>query len=142
MKIVVISYNELNNQPSLEQVVSDLCHIFKTSDEFEKENMGSKLRHELSDIISGNIQPGIVFIDTTSQYSRNRLQINVDNERPDLLISYNLAGFELCTLTDSLQYNLYDYRQFHIIQKKDLPNKKYLSKIRSINLFLFENYNS
>lgn len=54
---------------------------------------------------------------------------------PDLLITFELAGFELCTLTDSLSYNLLDCKQLHWINKKGNVNEHYLEEILSIAMF-------
>ena len=76
-------------------------------------------------------------MNTSSVSDRNRIESYIKKETPDLLISYNLAGFEMGTLTDSVLYNLLDCRQFHFIKKDNLPNEIYLDKLLSINLFIF-----
>ena len=53
----------------------------------------------------------------------------------DFLITFNLAGFELCTLTDAVSYNLLDCKQLHWIEKKGCVNEKFLNKILSIVMF-------
>ena len=137
MKIAVISYDELNTKPSKEQVLSDLFNAFNSSSEESLENMGKVLRNQIRGLIEGNNSAEIVYMDTSDSARRNRLSDYIQTEAPDLLISYNLAGFELETLTDSVLYNLLDCRQFHFINKNNLSNEKYLDKLLSINLFFF-----
>ena len=54
---------------------------------------------------------------------------------PDVLITYNLAGFELCTLTDSISYNLLDCKQLHWLDKVNCDNESFLNKVLSIVMF-------
>ena len=145
MKIAVVNYNELNNCPSNEQVIDDIRRLFLYAPIDIKEDMGKDLREKL-DILSNIESPfeenlnSIYFFDTSKTSSRYKIEQFIEETSPDLLVSYNLAGFELSTLADSLVYNLINCRQFHIIKKKNLPNEIYLSKLRSLNLFLFEDY--
>ena len=138
MKIIVINYDELNNPPSNKDVLSDIKSVFESASQTLLEDMGSKLYDHISNLLSDEKYGEIIFADTSDASKRNRLEAFVSEQKPDLLVSYNLAGFEKCTLTDSLLYNLMDCRQFHIIKKSGLPNEKYLDKLRSINLFLFD----
>ena len=140
MKIVVINYSELNSVPSKEQVLDNICNAYKNSNKTIIENFGTNLKNQLERLINEKDSASVSFMDTSDSIHRNLLQEFVQNESPDLLVSYNLAGFELGTLTDSLLYNLIDCRQFHIIKKRSLPNEKYLQKLKSINLFIFEDY--
>ncbi len=45
---------------------------------------------------------------------------NIMNEirshEPDVLVTEDLEGFEMCTLTDAVSYNLIHCRQFHVIR--------------------------
>ena len=142
MKILVVSYDELNSSPSNEQVINDIIRGYDNASIECRENMGRTLRDEIerlkdfksvSDVI-------ITFWDTHTRGNREKLPALIKCDYPDLLVSYNLAGFELHTLTDSLSYNLIDCRQFHIVMKKQLPNSIYMNKLKSINLFVFEMY--
>lgn len=54
---------------------------------------------------------------------------------PDILFTYNLAGFELCTMTDAVCFNLLDCKQLHWIEKKGCINEIYLKKVLSIAMF-------
>ena len=61
----------------------------------------------------------------------------IKSRHPDLLITTDLAGFEQCTLTDNISYNLLDCKQFHLLLHEDLPNEPYLKKQLSIAMFFF-----
>ncbi|MCR5849038.1 MAG: hypothetical protein K6G75_13115 [Lachnospiraceae bacterium] len=141
MKIIVVNYNELNNPPSNSEVLTDIKSVFDSASQTVLEDMGSRLREDLTKLFLDSESADMVFMDTSDIYKRNHLESFVGEQKPDLLISYNLAGFELSTLTDSLLYNLMDCRQFHIIKKKELPNERCLEKLRSINLFIFDQTN-
>lgn len=57
--------------------------------------------------------------------------------RPDLLITIDLAGFEQCTLTDNISYNLLDCKQLHLLLHENLPNEPYLKGQLSIAMFFY-----
>ena len=57
--------------------------------------------------------------------------------RPDVLITTDLAGFELCTLTDNISYNLLDCKQLHLLLHENLPNEPYLAGQLSIAMFFY-----
>ena len=56
---------------------------------------------------------------------------------PDLLVTTDLAGFELCTLTDNISYNLLDCKQLHLLLHENLPNEPYLAGQLSISMFFY-----
>lgn len=143
MKIAVVNYSELNLCPTKEQVIDDICRLYSCATKDCKEDMGTTLNDQLTLLISNtnrNVNCEVFYIDTSNNMMRNKLSSSIGSYNPDLLVSYNLAGFELKTLADSLLYNLIDCRQFHIIKEKRLPNEKYLNILRSLNLFLFNDY--
>lgn len=51
---------------------------------------------------------------------------------PDLFITEDLEGFEMCTLTDAVSYNLLHCRQFHFIFSGEITNETYLGKQLSL----------
>ena len=61
---------------------------------------------------------------------------NIMNEirshKPDVLVTEELEGFEMCTLTDAVSYNLIHCRQFHVIRSGGLRNERYLGKQLSL----------
>ena len=142
MKIVVINYSELNECPDESVVINDIKRIYSNASSECKEEMGSFLNTQLSSLISNTFPDSleIHFFDTTDIEKRKDIGHFVEKVNPDLLVSYNLAGFEMSTLADSLSYNTIACRQFHIIKKHGLPNEKYMKKLRSLNLFVFEDY--
>ena len=56
---------------------------------------------------------------------------------PDLLITADLTGFEQCTLTDNISYNLLDCKQLHLLLHEKLPNELYLARQLSIAMFFY-----
>ena len=56
---------------------------------------------------------------------------------PDLLVTVDLLGFEQCTLTDNISYNLLNGKQIHLLLHEELPNEKYLEKQLSIAMFFY-----
>lgn len=55
----------------------------------------------------------------------------------ELIITFNLAGFDISTLTDGLSYNLVDSKFIHFLLHENLPNEKYLAKQLSISMFFY-----
>lgn len=143
MKIAVVNYSELNPCPPKEQVIDDICRLYSAASYDFKEDMGTVLNNQLCEFASKQSPSNncdVLYVDTSDLVTRSQLRSLIGSCNPDLLVSYNLAGFELGTLADSLLYNLIDCRQFHIIKKNKLPNEKYLNILRSLNLFLFYDY--
>ena len=137
MKILVVSYEELNPRPDKEQVISDVCAFYSDAMDVTKENLGNDIRYQIKALINSK-EAEVIFADTEDPEQRKLLYGILKEIEPDLLVTYNLAGFELCTLTDSLSYNLLDCRQIHFVDRNDCPNNKYLEKERSINLFMVD----
>lgn len=137
MKILVVSYDELNPRPDKEQVISDVCAFYNDAMDVTKENLGNDIRYQIKALINSK-EAEVIFADTEDPEQRKLLYGILKEIEPDLLVTYNLAGFELCTLTDSLSYNLLDCRQFHFVDRDGCPNNKYLAKERSINLFIVD----
>ena len=144
MKITVINYEELNKIPTTSQVVSDIIKAYENSSYEMHEDMGIELEKMITDLQDESLrqeaEKNIYFVDTSSIRLREFLIEDLRKQNQDLIVSYNLAGFECTTLTDSLGYNLVDCRQFHFITKKGVPGEKYLSKQKSINMFMFCDY--
>ncbi len=57
--------------------------------------------------------------------------------KPDLLITEDLEGFEMTTLTDSVAYNLVHCRQIHLISRKGLPEMEFLEKQLSLVMHFY-----
>ena len=56
---------------------------------------------------------------------------------PDVLVTTDLTGFDQCTLTDNISYNLLNCKQIHLLLHENLSNEKYLEKQLSIAMFFF-----
>lgn len=136
MKIAVVSYRELNKEPSASRVIEDVIDCAAHCDERTADEFGSELGQMLSELETKR-DAGVIFVDTSDFSKRAELTVKLKEISPDLLVTYNLAGFELCTYTDGLSYNLVDCRQFHLKENRCLPNEEYLFKEKSINMFFF-----
>lgn len=82
----------------------------------------------------GNIETACIFYSAKKQ---GNLINEVKSFCPELLITTDLPGFELCTLTDNISYNLLDCKQIHLLIHENLPNEKYLGKQLSIAMFFY-----
>lgn len=56
---------------------------------------------------------------------------------PEVLITVDLPGFEQCTLTDNISYNLLDCKQLHFLLHENLRNESYLAGQLSIAMFFY-----
>lgn len=139
MKILVVTYAELNSKPSKQTVIEDLQRIYRNSDE----NVISKVGRHVRNLLEGleiNSDVDISYTDTSSVKTRQTLVEQCRNNEPDIVVTYNLAGFEQETLTDGIAYNLVDCRQFHIINAGNPEiEKKIENKVKSINMFFVDN---
>lgn len=61
----------------------------------------------------------------------------IKSQDPELLITVDLPGFEQCTLTDNVAYNLLRCKQFHLLLHESLPNEPYLAKPLNISMFFY-----
>lgn len=136
MKIVVVYYEEYGFYRSEKEVLDDIIEFWNSANERTRLEVGRHLRNQL-DELSKNKECDIVFQDTTD-IIRPFLAENLKKTQIDLLVTYNLAGFELCTLTDGLAYNLVNCRQFHFITEEKCFESEYLKKLRSMNMFIIK----
>ncbi len=58
-------------------------------------------------------------------------------QRPEVLITVDLPGFEQRTLTDNISYNLLDCKQLHFLLHENLRNESYLAGQLSIAMFFY-----
>ena len=58
-------------------------------------------------------------------------------EAEDLLVTFNLSGFEQQTLTGGISYNLLNCKQIHILLDNNLPCEEKLALPLSISMFFF-----
>lgn len=136
MKIAVVNYNEFNKCPGADDVVSDVTDFYRSCIDVIREDLGCRLNKELADVSLGKTKCEIVFVPSDSPTERKMITRTVGSMDCDLLVTYNLAGFELETLTDGLSYNLLNCRQIHFVDKEEYFQKDYYKKIRSINMFI------
>ena len=136
MKIMVVSYDELNKCPSRKQVLSDMAGMYDNASNERLEEMGTEFKNRLASIKS-NCDVQVLFADT-SHDKRTTVITQIKEAGPDILVTYNLAGYEFSTLTDGIAYNLIDCRQIHFICKERISENIYLNRNLSINMF-FEN---
>lgn len=99
------------------------------SDKYEK-----LLRHVKSSLEKGNTDWTVeiwkpVKIQTAPEY--------IKKVQADIVVNFNLAGFELCTLTEGIAYNLLNSKQIHILLQDRLSNESFLSKQLSISMFFY-----
>ncbi len=72
-----------------------------------------------------------IFIFRAPGDTRN-IMADIKAGEPDLLITEDLEGFEMCTLTDAVSYNLVHCRQLHFLFSEHPINEKYLTKQLSL----------
>lgn len=61
----------------------------------------------------------------------------IKEETPDLLVTENLEGFEMETLTDAVAYNLLHNRQLHMMWDIPTGYAKYLEKQLSLWMYFY-----
>lgn len=69
--------------------------------------------------------------------SRELALVDLNSNLAEIIITFNLAGFDISTLTDGLSYNLVNSKFIHFLLHENLPNEKYLSKQLSISMFFY-----
>lgn len=89
----------------------------------------------LGDMVSANIENVNIVMPDASV--RNDISGFVKREAVDLMVTFDLYGFERSTLAGGLSYNLLPCKQIHIITEKNLPNEKYLENPLSIAMFFY-----
>lgn len=137
MKIYTVAYDELGDSPSTEDVIKDIVEYFASIDDCQREELGTVLISQLKELTEKGTAE-VIWVDTTKT-NRPYIAENLRKQDDiDLLVTYNLAGFELSTLTDGLAYNLVDCRQFHFIKNEICSKNEVLNKQRSINMFIVE----
>ena len=136
MKVAVINYDELNKYLSEKNVRDDLIYAYDFADKERLEDMGEGLRRQLESLKKSG-ETDMRFIDTRSTV-RNTLINQIKTIEPDILVTYNTAGFEFSTLTDGIAYNLIDCRQIHFLVNDSIPNLHMLEKNLSLNMFVVD----
>ena len=106
MKIVVVNYDELNQLKACDEIIADICLFYEDVSESANEELGSVLRGRLDELTASK-EAEVSIVDVSDVIKRAYLSDTLKAMEIDLLVTYNLAGFELCTLTDGLAYNFY-----------------------------------
>ncbi|MBO4899296.1 MAG: hypothetical protein J5509_03335 [Lachnospiraceae bacterium] len=91
---------------------------------FEKDKENIKAKHEA--------RGDKCFFIFRAQGDTRNIMVDIRSYEPDLLITEDLEGFEMCTLTDAVSYNLIHCRQYHYIYSEHPANEKYLAKQLSL----------
>ncbi|MCM1126803.1 MAG: hypothetical protein NC429_10050 [Lachnospiraceae bacterium] len=97
-----------------------------------KEDAYTLLLHELSKILSANPR-NVIEQHMITPGSLPRIQ----SSGADLVITINLSGFELTTLTGGISYNLWNAKFVHFLLKRNLKNEIILQKPLSISMFFY-----
>lgn len=79
----------------------------------------------------------IVSVEVWSDLVEKNIRDYIKKERIDLLITFDLVGFEQTTLTGGIAYNVLDCKQIHFLLEKNFPNEHLLSKQLSIAMFFY-----
>ena len=137
MKIAVVNYDELYSCPNEGEVIRDIISIFDGVSDKCKNDFGNTLRTQIKELLVPSIKHDVYYADTTSQYVRKRIISCLFDFSPDILITYNMAGFENKTLTGLVAYNIVDCRQFHIVTH-DYDIITDSSELKSLNMFFFK----
>ncbi|MBD5545503.1 MAG: hypothetical protein HDR01_14985 [Lachnospiraceae bacterium] len=97
----------------------------------------------LYDSLAGQIKEAAKELDMETVYF-----LQQDNEKSqthgklseidaDYLVSFDMAGFEISTLTEGSAYNLLYAKQIHILFQNDWKYQRFLQQDLAMNLFLF-----
>lgn len=65
------------------------------------------------------------------------LSLKLHELRPDMLVTVNLAGFELTTLCKGIFYNTLNCKSLHLLTERHLKNEYLLAKQLSISMFFY-----
>lgn len=128
MKILVL-FNECY-KPQVEAILSDIKGYYYNKEAELRPYWGSKFAGELERIACG--EQVDVFFYSTANNSISGLADIITEEKPEMLISYNLVGFEYRTLTDNYSLNLYSLPQIHFCEEAIM---KRLDGTTAINMF-------
>lgn len=135
MKVLVINYDEVNCRKSSNEVIGDIISFYKEASSDTIAKLGSEFMKNLEQIALCGAE--IEWADTFEKTKRQLLLGLIKKRPPDILVSYNYAGFEWATLTDGLGYNLIPCKQIHVVDKGYTNENVARNKIRGINLFIY-----
>ena len=101
----------------------------------KSKDIDEHLVHTVADYFS--ILPGKSVEIHACKDSRELANIDLKKNPAEVVVTFNLAGFDICTLTDGLSYNLENSKFVHFLLEEHLPNERYLSKQLSISMFFY-----
>lgn len=96
----------------------------------------SKTMHtakKLCDDLEQNYTVQLVTCDSEKDYPHELLS----RESFDLIITFDLVGFEQTTLMGGISYNLVNSKFVNFLLHENLQNEKYLSKQLSLSMFFY-----
>lgn len=91
----------------------------------------SNIFNKKNELMSALSEHNVSIIFRTGQ---ENILYKLNSESPDLLISIDLEGFDMCTLTGGYAYNLLKIQQLHLLQNKSLFNSSILSSPLSLRM--------
>lgn len=118
---------------SKETVLADLKRYYAINHEAMRTLWGRQLSALLEEMTSiGNAEIFFTYPEETGFVDMDR---QIKETSIDLLVSYDLTGFEFVTLTDNYSYNLYTLPQIHICSPKE---KESVDAVTAVNMFFYE----
>lgn len=100
---------------------------------------GGKRYADLAEEIAGGLKTKGALVETSviETGDPNAAEILSGHKDQDILIVFDLAGFEAETLTGGRSYNLSNAKQVHVLLADTFANEKYLADPLSIALFFY-----
>ena len=94
---------------------------------------GTQVAEKLRDALGQNYVVQFVTCDSERDYPHELLS----QESFDLIITFDLAGFEQTTLMGGISYNLVNSKFVNFLLHENLKNEKCLSKQLSLSMFFY-----
>lgn len=80
---------------------------------------------------------GIIIVDLGADVPVHEKSQMIKQEQPHLLISFDMAGFELRTTLDYATYNVMPYRMAHILPEEYSLYSKWLQESMNFSMFFY-----
>ena len=93
----------------------------------------TQVAEKLRDALGQNYVVQFVTCDSERDYPHELLS----KETFDLIITFDLAGFEQTTLMGGISYNLVNSKFVNFLLHENLQNEKYLSRQLSLSMFFY-----
>lgn len=128
MKIVVVSKDDRKRD-----AVADVVRFYAGLEEAGIKKLGNKLAGQLAELSDGH-SAEVIYIQ--SELDKTKLLTDrIKAENANLVVTYDLAGFEETTLTDGIAYNLLNVRQINFVHEGYEKSPVLIGKNISINMF-------